>query len=355
MKFLILTYGCAANQSDSSIMKAKLLQANNVEAGNEEEADVIIVNSCGVKKPTGDKIINKIGRLIKAEKKVIVAGCLTAIEGERLKKFDLFGIVTPGSIDEIVEIAEKGGVGKEKKLNKARMDKCCGDVYIIQIAEGCLGACTYCGTRFARGSLRSYPVKDIIDEVKRASKFKTIYLTSQDDGAYGLDIGTNLASLLTKVANELKGSNTIVRVGMANPEHVKKQLTELIEAYKSDNIMKFIHLPIQSGSNRVLKEMNRRYTVEDVKVIMREFRKEIPKICISTDVIVGYPTETEEDFEETLEFLKEMKPNVLNMSKFFSRPNTPAEKLKPLPSETMKERSARLKVEFEKLKHAKRT
>ena len=226
MKFLILTYGCAANQSDSHIMLSKMANAGHSEVKNEKDADLIIVNSCGVKKPTADKIFNKAGKLIEMGKKVIMTGCLPKIEAERLKNYKLFGVLNTDNLDQIVEAAEGKLIKSSERINKAKLDKKCNDVYIIQIADGCLGACTYCGTRFARGALHSYPEEDIVDEVQKAVKLglKTIYLTSQDDGAYGLDINTNISKLLVKILNKLKGTDVVVRAGMMNPEHVKKQL-----------------------------------------------------------------------------------------------------------------------------------
>ena len=134
----------------------------------------------------------------------------------------------------------------------------------------------------------------------------------------------------------------VVRVGMANPEHVKKYYKELAEVYKNEKIMKFLHIPIQSGSDKILKEMNRKYTIEEFKEIVNHFRKEIPGITISTDIIVGYPTETQEDFEQTVELFKELKFGVINISKFASRPRTKASKLKQLDTKIIKERSVEL-------------
>jgi len=207
------------------------------------------------------------------------------------------------------------------------------DITIIPISEGCLGDCNYCSVKFARGKLKSYKIEDIIKQIKG----KKILLTSQDTGCYGLDINTNLVELLKQVV-KVKG-NFQVRVGMMNPEHVLPILKDLVEVYKDKKIFKFIHIPIQSGSNNVLKEMNRRYTVEDFIKIVKEFRKQIPEIHISTDIIVGYPTETEEDFKKTINLLEKLKLEVINLSRFAPRPKTAALKLKQLPVEEIKRRS----------------
>jgi tRNA A37 methylthiotransferase MiaB len=129
---------------------------------------------------------------------------------------------------------------------------------------------------------------------------------------------------------------------MANPEHVKKYYKDLINIFKDKKIIKFLHLPVQSGSDKVLKDMKRDYTIKEFKKIVKEFRKEIPNICISTDIIVGYPTETEEDFKKTIELIKNLRFEVINVSKFASRPKTYASKLKQLQSQVIKERSKKI-------------
>jgi len=211
---------------------------------------------------------------------------------------------------------------------------------IIQILQGCKGNCNFCITRLEKGRLYSYPKSKIIQEFKKAiTKNKVIYLTSQDNACYGLD--KNHHSQLPELLNEIlkiKG-NYKIRIGMMNPTHTLPILKELITVYKDQKIIKFLHIPVQSGSNKVLKEMNRFHSVEDFKKIVKLFRKAIPDITISTDIIVGYPTETELDFQQTLKLLKQIKPEVLNISRFTSRPHTLAAKLKQLSTEIKKQRS----------------
>ncbi|MCX8170832.1 MAG: tRNA (N(6)-L-threonylcarbamoyladenosine(37)-C(2))-methylthiotransferase, partial [Candidatus Bathyarchaeota archaeon] len=212
-------------------------------------------------------------------------------------------------------------------------------IEIIPIAEGCLGSCSFCCVRFARGRLFSYPKELIVGGVREAVSegVKEIWLTSQDNGAYGLDIGTNLVDLLRECCR-ISGK-FFIRVGMMNPNHVIKLLPDLIGVYKDERIFKFLHLPVQSGDNNILKMMNRRYTVEDVKAIFNAFKKELPDITIATDVICGFPGESRESFEKTLELMKEIEPDVINISKFFPRPNTPAARMKQVESKEIAYRS----------------
>jgi MiaB/RimO family radical SAM methylthiotransferase len=166
---------------------------------------------------------------------------------------------------------------------------------------------------------------------------KEIELTSQDTGAYGLDRKTNITELVSKVS-DLDGDFRI-RIGMLNPEHLNRYFDELIACYSNEKVYKFLHIPVQSGSNRVLKEMKRRYTIEEFDERVKEIREKVEEISIATDVIVGYPTESDEEFRETLDLLNRIRPEITNVSKFGVRPHSPASKLKPLGSRIVKERS----------------
>jgi len=337
MKVYVKTFGCTLNQRDSENIEG-ILKTKGFELSDEDKADIIIVNSCGVKSTTQNRVISYIN---KQTKPVYVGGCLPRMLNLKQLTPKVKGYFDTNSITKIAEqlnnnLIENYSTQKENRLNiPIKRNK---DIAIIPIAQGCLGNCRFCSVRFARGSLKSYSEEEILKEIKEIKdKYKKIYLTSQDCGCYGLDIKTNIISLLNNII-ELEG-NFKVRLGMANPEHILPILNQLIKIYKSDKIIKFLHIPVQSGSNKVLKEMGRKYTVEQYKKIIAEFRKEIKNIHISTDIIVGYPTESKKDFEGTLKLLKETKPEVLNLSKFAPRPKTEASKLKQLKSEVIKQRS----------------
>jgi MiaB/RimO family radical SAM methylthiotransferase len=180
---------------------------------------------------------------------------------------------------------------------------------------------------FARGHLRSYSISEIIARIKKDLILgaREFWITSQDTACYGRDLGTSLAELLRTICN-IKG-NFKVRVGMMTPNMTMSILDELIEAFKDEKIFKFLHLPVQSGDNQLLQRMRRFYSTEDFKKIVEAFRKCIPEITIATDVICGFPGETEEAFKRTLQLIKVVKPDIVNVSKFFARPGTAAAKM----------------------------
>lgn len=330
MKVFVKTYGCTFNQRDGQAIECVLVKAGFTLVFSEKEADIIIVNTCGVKSVTQDKILSYIKSL---KKPTFVGGCLTKMMDFSKLKVHIFDTNTISQLPNQIKNNIKENLSNEKENHLKLPVLETNDLQIIPIAEGCLGNCTYCSVKLARGNLKSYPIEEIVNSIQG----KKILLTSQDNGCYGLDINTNLVELLKKILELNKGFQ--LRIGMMNPEHVIKMLPELIEIYKDPRVIKFIHIPIQSGSNKVLKEMNRRYKVEDFKEIVKEFRKSIPNICISTDIIVGYPTETEEDFLQTKQLLEEFKFEVVNLSRFAPRPKTLAFKLKQLSQEMIKERS----------------
>ena len=353
VKIYLETYGCAANKSDSEIMMGLLKEGGFQIVKDCKDADINIINTCIVKTPTAKRMERRIRELYSTGKPLIVAGCMAKAEVDRVKKFaPTASIITPNAIDRIVDVVERTLKGEsviaegemKEKVSLPRIPF--NDVIsIVQISSGCLSACSFCETRIARGVLKSFPPASIIERIKKDIKigFKEFWITSQDNACYGFDLNTNLARLLKEIVS-LEG-DFFVRVGMMNPAHLIKRrevLLELIEVYKSEKIFKFLHLPLQSGSDRVLEDMNRGYTLMEFIEIVNAFRKEIPDITLETDVIVGYPTESEEDFEKTLKAIEILRPDVVNISKFSPRPHTPAEKLKQLPPEVVRRRSKAL-------------
>jgi len=349
----VKNYGCTANRFDLEIMLAHLIGAGYQPVKNVNLADIILVNTCGVKKPTEDRIVEKIRLLSRLGKPLIIAGCLPKINFKAVLKAapDFSAVLDPQSVDKIllaVKSAENGEKNKiffsKKPLLKLEQPKMrlSPSIEIISISEGCSGACAFCCVRFARGALFSYPKESIVKRISQAVSegVKEIWLTSQDNGAYGLDIRTNLAELLRECCR-VEGKFRL-RVGMMNPNHVSRMLPELIDAYQNEKIFKFLHLPVQSGDNETLRRMNRKYTVEEFTEIVSSFREEIPEITLSTDVICGFPGESREAFERTLKLIEDVQPDIVNISKFFSRPNTPAERMKQLDVEEVKARSRKI-------------
>lgn len=348
MKIYSEVYGCPSNTADCEISLGLLKEAGFKIVGHESESNLNIVFTCIVKSPTEQRMVQKIKGLTKKDKPLIVAGCMPKTSRGIIEKINPdASLVGPDSIGHIVDVARAAFKGKKvifvaderkPKLGSPRVRKR-ESVSIVPISIGCLSDCSYCAVKFARGRLKSYPIEKIVKEVRDSLDVgcKEIWLTSQDNGCYGLDIGTNLAALLKEVC--AVSSNFKIRVGMMNPTHVKKFLDELIEAYKNEKIMKFLHLPVQSGSDNILRAMKRGYTVLEFEKIVERFRKEIPDLFLSTDVIVGFPGEADKDFQKTVKFLRDVKPNKVNISKFGPRPGTGAAKMKQLDIETIKERS----------------
>ncbi len=345
----IETYGCTMNQADSDSMKAVLeglgfgVLGPAQKDAKDAEADVLILNTCTVKGPTENKIMSRIRRLKASGRKFVVAGCMAA-SAERIRKQTGAPIVWPGAIARIGNAVEDALCGQSTEYKEAgRKDGLpfgvTAPIMRISIAEGCTGACSYCHTKLARPGLRSMGQPAIIARVSEAVKAgaKEIQLAAMDTGAYGLDTGTDLPSLL-KCINGMDGDFR-VRVGMINPDHAVRLENGLLEAMKGEKVYRFLHVPVQSGSEKVVRDMGRKHTVADFERIVARLRKEIPGITIATDIIAGYPTESENDFQATLKLLERVKPDITNVSKFSARPGTRAKELKPLDTAEVKRRS----------------
>lgn len=228
-------------------------------------------------------------------------------------------------------------------------------VGIVNIEEGCLDACAFCSTHLVKGRLRSFAPDGIVEQVKSlvADGCTEIQLTGQDCACYGFDIGTNLATLTQSILAHVPG-NYKMRIGMGNPRHVCGYANDLLECFQDERIYKFIHIPVQSGSDNVLKAMNRRHTAEDFRQLAEEFNTRFPLSTLSTDLIVGYPGETESDFRETLRLLEETRPTVCNITRFVARPGTAAARMEAdaglrIPDSVKHERSAILAEAFQKI------
>ena len=334
MRIHIKTYGCSTNLADSEAIAGCLTQAGYKLTHSASVADIIIYNTCAVKGPTENRVINAIKRAPK-NKKVIITGCLPLINFERLQRETRFdAAVGPAAATQIPDITKRiingekviaieNALTAKPPLSLPRV-KANPVISIIPISYGCLGKCAYCCVRLARGNLRSYSIAEIAERVKHdlVTGIREFWFTSQDTACYGKDTGTNLAKLLntvTRIEGEFK-----IRVGMMTPNTVATFLNSLIESFKNKKIFKFLHLPVQSGDNAVLKQMQRFYTTNNFKTTVKTFRTAFPRLTLATDVICGFPGETSSAFQNTLKLIEEVQPDIVNNSKFFARPHTPA-------------------------------
>lgn len=341
MKFYIETYGCTANRSDESVVKGILFSKGFELANDPRSADVSIILTCTVIGTTEQRMLNRIRHLYKISKNLIVSGCMASVQADLVKRVAPEAkILPPNKIDQIVDVIE----GKElvdKEVSKTSLPRCFDDIRApISVSEGCMFSCSYCITSKARGKLVSYPIEEVVEVVRKAVKngAKEIQLTSQDLASYGLDKDLSLYDLVKEVSS-IEG-NFMIRLGMMNPLNVKRRLDEILSLYSFDRVYRFLHLPVQSGDNEILKRMNRGYTSEDFKEIVYRFRSEYPDITLSTDVIVGFPGENEESFQRTVDLIKEVEPDVVNITRFSPRPFTKAKYMdKKVPTDVAKERS----------------
>ena len=344
--YFIKTYGCQMNVHDSENIKAILEQMGFKEVSSMDQADLILLNTCAIRENAHNKVFGMIGRLkhMKEEKPNIITGicgCMAQEEvvvNEILDKYRFLDIVFgTHNINELPMI-----LAKAMHQNKIEVDVKTTEGDIIEnmpvkrdskykawvnIMYGCDKFCTYCIVPYTRGKQRSRRFEDIINEVESLKKdgYKEVTLLGQNVNAYGKDLGLDydMSDLLEGVANT---GIERVRFVTSHPWDFTDKMIEVIGKYP--NIMPYIHLPLQSGSDRILKLMGRKYTKESYLELFDKIKKTVPNASITTDIIVGFPGETEEDFLETLDVVNRCKYDSAFTFIFSPREGTPAAKMK---------------------------
>ena len=323
--YSILTYGCQMNVHDSENIKGIMEDLGYNEEENYEKADVIILNTCAIRENAHNKVVGILGRIKKLKEDnpniiTIIGGCMPQEEGisnmlkDKYKWVDI--VLGTHNIYDIPTLLDN--VTKEKKQN-IEVYSIEGDIIEnlpvkrdsnykawVNIQYGCDKFCSYCIVPYTRGKQRSRLPKDILKEINSLKEkgYKEVTLLGQNVNAYGkdLDINYTMSNLLEDTA---KTGIDRIRFVTSHPWDFSSDMIDTIAKY--DNIMPYIHLPIQSGSDNILKKMNRRYTIEEYKKLFYELKSKIKNVSITTDIIVGFPNETEEDFQKTLDIYNELK------------------------------------------------
>uniref|UniRef100_A0A1B0G4Q9 tRNA-t(6)A37 methylthiotransferase n=1 Tax=Glossina morsitans morsitans TaxID=37546 RepID=A0A1B0G4Q9_GLOMM len=356
-KVYVKTWGCSHNNSDSEYMAGQLAAYGYQLTDAKDKADLWLLNSCTVKNPSEDTFRNEIENGMRNGKHVVVAGCVPqgAPKADYLRGLSVIGVQ---QIDRVVEVVEETLKGHSVRLlqNKKQQGKRLGGanlalpkvrknplIEIIPINTGCLNQCTYCKTKHARGDLASYPPEEIVARAQQSFNEGCceIWLTSEDTGAYGRDIGSSLPELLWQLVDVIP-ENCMLRVGMTNPPYILEHLEEIAKILKHPRVYSFLHVPVQSGSDAVLGDMKREYCREDFEQVVDFLRAKVPKVTIATDIICGFPGETEKDFEETINLCEKYQFPSLFINQFYPRPGTPAAKMSRIPANLVKKRTKRL-------------
>ena len=328
-------YGCTANQGETIEMRDHANELGHELALNSDAAETVVLGTCTVIESTQNKMERRISELMDQGKNVIVSGCMATADSKVLNsKFPDAPLVSPGDIEGLGDLIGRGGCKPEKQESPLST--------ILPISSGCLGRCTYCATLRARGRVTSRSINDIFFKAQYAIDCgsKELLLTSQDNGAFGADSDTSL-ELLLKELSHLDGDFRL-RVGMLNPMLVSGRSESMAKAWGDSRTYKFLHLPIQSGSQKILDSMVRDHSLEDFWEVVDTFRSYYPEMMIITDVITGFPGENEEDHQATVDLLKRLLPDLVNITRFSPRQGTPAAKLKRLNGKIVKDRSREL-------------
>ncbi|MEJ2260375.1 MAG: tRNA (N(6)-L-threonylcarbamoyladenosine(37)-C(2))-methylthiotransferase [Nitrosopumilaceae archaeon] len=345
-KIFVEAYGCSASFSDSEMISGLVANGGHTLVESSSESDLNVIVTCSVKDATANKMIHRIKSL--AKKPLVVAGCLPKAEKSTVEKFSenasMLGPNSLGKTLQVIDTTLKGGkqIALEDTdlskvgLPKVRLNPVVG---IVEIASGCMSECTFCQTKLSKGDLQSYRIGDIVRQVETEIQegCKEVWLTSTDNGCYGFDIGTDLPSLIDTVADipyDFK-----IRVGMMNPMYMARIKDNLIESFDNNKVYKFLHIPVQSGSNKVLNDMKRGHTAGTFRDIVSKARSKFPDFTISSDIIVGFPSETETDFDMTVDLIKETRPDVVNLSRYSARPGTEAAEWEQIDVSEVKRRS----------------
>ena len=330
MKYHIITYGCQMNKSDSERLAAKLEKETCQPAKDIESADLVVINVCSVRQSAINRVYSKIRQLnsLKNQKskiKIILTGCILKKDVKRFEQL----------VDEIWPIVSAGQ--KTKCLSQKEV--------LIPIMTGCDNFCSYCAVPYTRGREKSRPVLEIIKEIKSSLKSggREIMLLGQNVNSYRSG-KTDFPKLLKKIS-QIEG-NFEIKFMTSHPKDFSDELIKIIA--QNEKISREIHLPVQSGDNQILKKMNRGYTAGQYKKLIKKIQKNIPGVKISSDIIVGFPTETEKQFQNTVKLAREMGFSQIYASAYSSRPGTAAAKLKDDISASEKKRRKKIILDLVK-------
>ena len=350
-KVWIEAYGCSASMADSEMIGGILKEAGYEIAPKRSESAVNLIVTCSVKDTTEHKMMSRIKTMVRSGKPLVVAGCLPKADRAKIESASSSAsLIGPNSIDRASDAVRSALSGdrlvalQDSQLDKINIPRIRLNsvISIVEIANGCMSECTFCQTKIAKGWLRSYRIGDIVRQIRSDIKSgcKEVWLSSTDNGCYGRDIDSNLVDLLQACCS-IEG-NFKIRVGMMNPMYVPAILDRMVRLFcENDKLFKFLHIPVQSGSDRVLRKMKRGHTSKTFVDIVQAFRDKIPEMTISTDIIVGFPSETEDDFKQTINLLERSQPDIVNISRYAARPKTEASGWKEMKvsSQVSKERS----------------
>jgi len=314
------------NFGEGDELSERMGSLGHVLSASADDADIVILNTCTVVDTTEKKMIKRISDLKGLGKEVIVTGCMAKAQPQRIHiRLPDSIVLPPENYDKFAElVGDRYGISEGPLFKSGSGDQCTA---ILPIAQGCLGNCSYCITRIARGKLKSYPVEELTGKFKTMVErgAKEILVTAQDTGCYGRDIGTNLPKLISEFLRT-EGEYRI-RIGMMNPNNLG-MLDELLDAMSDDRVYKFLHIPVQSGSDDILKRMNRQYTAEEFRNIVKTIRARYPDMSIATDIISGFPGESDDDHEKSVELISGLGAETVNVTRFSARPETPAFSMK---------------------------
>ena len=345
-KIWVEAYGCSASFSDSEMISGLIVNGGHTLADNPKDSDLNLIVTCSVKDATATKMVHRIKE--SNSKPLVVAGCLPKAEQKTVEKFaQNASLLGPNSLGKTLQVIQSTLDGRKMialddsdiskiGLPKIRLNPAIG---IVEIASGCMSECTFCQTKLSKGDLQSYRVGDIVRQVKTelSDGCNEVWLTSTDNGCYGFDIDSDLPELVNMVSEIPQ--NFFIRVGMMNPMYMPRIRDGLLKSFESAKVFKFLHVPVQSGSDKVLNDMKRGHTAQTFRDVAKHFRDKFDRFTISTDVIVGFPTETEDDFEQTLRLLEQTRPDIVNLSRYSKRPGTTAAEMRQIDVSEVKRRS----------------
>lgn len=365
MKYFIVTYGCQMNVHESEKIAGILEKLGYQEADKRENADIIVFNTCAIREGAEDRVFGNVGNLKKLKKQkkdliIVLCGCMTQKEATAQKMLRTFpfvdiviGTFNLPKLGDYIEAVKKGRqleIWQEGEIDEVLPYKrTSGDNAWVNIMQGCNNFCTYCIVPYVRGREKSRQEANILKEIKEIiaeGKYKKITLLGQNVNSYGKDLNppVSFAKLLKDIC-ALEGDFKLSFM----TSHPKDLTDEVIDVIASeDKIEKFIHLPAQSGNNRILQKMNRKYTREKYLSIIEKIRAKIPDCRITSDFIVGFPGETEEEFEDTYSLVKEVKFDSIFAFMFSPREGTVAAKMEDQIPENVKNERVNKLLKLEK-------